>query len=423
MRSPERGSAIIWALVFVAITSGLVVTHTAFMASRRADRDARYNRVALADTFARAGVQDAVSWFHGRSNQPITTFAPTNDPHAIPPRMETLDPTIGLVREFEINGNLWGRYEVSQADTHDISSQRGNLVPGSVWELGVRAYVFRRRAPDKGFRDSPNELLGTKALTSEIRWLQVSLPAPAALCVDDPAQVTIGAKGEVSGGSSVAIAYRDPAAMPVPPLVDVPTLTAGAQVQGAPALLPATVYGITPEQVFAMRIDELRTYSDVSIDKNVGSGGYDWTGFLAWLASLFPMPTGTTAGSFLPGFSTSPPTPSSNVISIDGKLIVAKGLRLDGKMAVTNSLLVVDGDLTAGPSNDTRIDGVVYVTGNAILDQGKFEVNGSMIVRGQVKLGTGLATSAVVRYDANKIDLLRRTVGKYRAQRARNPAQ
>ncbi|MEZ5962532.1 MAG: hypothetical protein R3F56_01680 [Planctomycetota bacterium] len=409
-RSPERGSAIIWALIFVAITSGLVVTHTALMASRRADRDARYNRAGLASTFARSGLQDAVSWFHSRSNQPITTFAPSNDPAAVPPRIETLDPTIGLVREFEINGNLWGRYEVARTETRDISSQRGNLTPGSVWELGVHAFVYRRRDPSRSYREPPNQLLGTKALTSEIRWLQLNLPAPAALCAEDPSRVSVGDHGRVEGGDSIAIAFRDPASMPVAPVTTEPSLTAGAVVTGTPTQLPASVYEAGPEHIFAMRLDELRTYSDVSLDKDVGSGGFNWGSFLAWLKSIL---SGGGGGS----------STTTDVPVIDGKLIVAKGLRFDGKMALTNSLLVVDGDLTSGMLGDARIDGLVYVSGNAILDRGKFEVHGAMIVRGQVKLGTGSSGSALVHYDPAKIDLLRRTVGKYRAQRGRSPAQ
>lgn len=429
VRSDQRGSAIVWALVFVAITSGLVVTHTAFMASRRGDRDARYNRAAMADTFARSGLQDALSWFHSRSNQPITVFDPVRDPHGTPPRIETLDPTIGLVREFEINGNLWGRYEVRHENTRDISSQRGNLVPGSVWELGVRAYVYRMRDAKKSFNVGPNQLVGTKALTSEIRWLQINPPAPAALGVDDPGKVTLGAGANLEGGAVSAIAYRDPATLPGS-TDHAPTIAAGATVTGAPVQLAAVVYDAAPERVFGMRLDELRTYSDVSMDKNVGAGGWDWAGFMEWLRTVLSGGGARGAGDWdslgdadsanTPG-TVSPQPTSTTTPTIDSRMIVAKGLRLEGKLAIKNGLLVIDGDLTTALGNDTRIDGVVYVTGNAILDKGKFEVNGAMIVRGQVKLGTGSGSNVVLRYDTARIDELRRTVGKYRAQRGRNP--
>ncbi len=417
----QQGSAIIWALLFVVITSGLVVSHTAFMASRRGDRDARYNRAGMADTFARSGLQDAVGWFLGRSNQPITTFDPANDPSGTPPRVETLDPTLGLVREFEINGSLWGRYEVRREEALDISTQRGDLVPGSVWALGVRAFVFRKRDAARKFNEEPNQLIGTKKLDGEIRWLQISPPATAALCADDPSKVVIGGGAKIEGGSMIGIAFRDAASITPSPSSSSPSIATGASVTGAPSVLATPTYDASPERVFAMRSDELRTYSDLSLDSPVGTGGMDWAAFLAWLRSALsgggsPMPTMPMSPT-----PTSPTTtPPTTTPTIEGKLLVASGLRLGGKLVVKNSVLFVDGDLTSDTGADTKIEGVVYVSGNAVLDKGNFELTGALIVRGQVKLGTGLLNSVTLRYDAAKIEQLRRSVGKYRTQRGRN---
>ncbi len=106
-----------------------------------------------------------------------------------------------------------------------------------------------------------------------------------------------------------------------------------------------------------------------------------------------------------------------------GKLVLAKGLQLDGELVLQNSLLVVDGNLTTTALQRTRIDGVVYVTGDALLERGTFELNGALVVGGRVRLGTGFGGTTTIRYDASRIENLRQTVGKYRMQRGRSPAQ
>lgn len=400
----------LWALVFVTVTAGFVVSQMVFMAARRGERDARYNRAELADTFARSGLQDAVGWFHGRSNQPITEFAPMLAPDADPPVRETIDPALGLVREFEINGNLWGRYEVRKDEVADISAERGDLVPGSAWQLGVRAFVYRKRDADKAYNQEPNQLVGSKALTSEIRWLQIHTPAPAAVCAADPSQVTLGSHAVVVGATGSAIAYADPAAMATPPPSDQPAIDASAQVSGMPYLLPVGGYDASPEHMFAMRLDELRTYSDALIDADIGATGWSWDRFIQFLLSLFSGGGGAVDAA-------------PSVPTIVGKLVLAKGLQLDGELVLQNSLLVVDGNLTTTALQRTRIDGVVYVTGDALLERGTFELNGALVVGGRVRLGTGFSGTTTIRYDASRIESLRQTVGKYRMQRGRSPAQ
>jgi hypothetical protein len=409
----ERGAAILWALIFVTITAGLVVSQNAYTSARRNSRDARYNRASMAETFARSGLQDAVGWFHGRANQPITDFSPAYDPHGIPPRIETIAPDIGLVREFPINGNLWGRYEVRKTDARDVSRERGNLVPGSAWELGVRAFIFRRRSAEAAFDQLPNQLVGTKSLSSELRWLNISTPAPAALCVDEPGRTTLGSKAILDGAGSIAIAYRDPATLLPVPSILTPLIDAAAIVTGALQQLGSPTYDATPARVFAMSIDELRTYSDVTLETEVGGGGWDWARLLAWLRSIL---THSAPAEDAVATDSTP--------RIDGRLVVTKSLRLDGKLQIVNSLLVIDGNLTSSMAADVQIDGIVYVNGDATLAAGKIDINGLLVVRGTAKIGTGfLSTGITLRYDAARIEQVRRTVGRYREQRSRNPVQ
>lgn len=414
--SREGGTAILWALIFVTITAGLIVSQTAYTAARRNTRDARYNRAAMAETFARSGMQDAVGWFHGRAEQPITEFKPVYEPHAIPPRIETIDPAIGLVREFAINGNLWGRYEVRREEARDVSAQRGISVPGSVWELGVRAFIYRKRSEQAHFDQAPNQLVGTKAITSELRWLNICAPAPAALCADQPGKVTLGAKAVVDGTTSIAIAYRDPATLLPAPTLLTATIDSAAVLSGSLLQLSSPSYDATPERVFGMRLDELRSYSDVTLETDVGASGWDWARLLAWLRSILTRSGTGTSADTTSGTDSTP--------RIDGRLIVTKSMRLDGKLQLVNSLLVVDGNLTATALADVQIEGMVYVSGDANLSAGKIDIKGLLVVRGEAKLGAGfLSTGTMLRYDAARIDQVRRTVGRYREQRSRNPAQ
>ena len=49
----ERGTALVWALLFVILTSGMIVSHSVFLASNRRDVDVRYRHQTLAATIAR----------------------------------------------------------------------------------------------------------------------------------------------------------------------------------------------------------------------------------------------------------------------------------------------------------------------------------------------------------------------------------
>ena len=124
-RSSEEGSILVWALLFSIITSAMIISHSTYMAANRREMHVRYENVSLADSFARSGLVDSLAWFQRQPTQPVQTFTPQLTPEGDPPLFDTLDPTIGLVREFEVRGNLWARYEARTNEAFDISSQRG----------------------------------------------------------------------------------------------------------------------------------------------------------------------------------------------------------------------------------------------------------------------------------------------------------
>src|SRR5712675_1612201 len=137
----QQGSALIWALFFVAVTAGLLITNSWEMQANRTAMDVRYRKSAHARMIAQSALTDATAWFQRQSAQPVTTFAPKLDPEADPPLNETVDPTVGLVREFEVRGGLWARYEVRKDECLDVSSSYGETA-GKVWDVGARGILF-----------------------------------------------------------------------------------------------------------------------------------------------------------------------------------------------------------------------------------------------------------------------------------------
>ena len=362
----ENGSALIWALIFVVVTSGMIISHTAYMAANRREMDVLFRQSALATSLAHSGLTDALAWFRRQPNQPVTAFGPAYDPGGDPPVLDTIDPVLGLVREFEVRGDLWGRYEVRHAEVGDISQQRSSVAVGSVWEVGARGVLYDRKDPGKAYDEPPNQIVATTAISTEIRGIPLVPPAPAAVCVEDLSRLTVYTKGTIEGLTNAAVAY---APAMVFPLFD-------GTITGSPATLPLAGYDATPEKVFSMPLDDLRALSDYIV----------------------------------PGGGLPPPSIGPyRVVYVNGDLVLSTPLY--GRM-----LLVVRGNLTALAGNNSRITGLVYVAGNAVID-GPFKLKGTIVVRGTLKIGNG-PDAAEFSYDGALMDRLRRELMRYRLSKA-----
>ena len=106
--------------------------------------------------------------------------------------------------------------------------------------------------------------------------------------------------------------------------------------------------------------------------------------------------------------------------SLRHEAVFVNNLLLDDKRNLSGSALVVcDGNLTVTANNVTRLKGIVYVKGDAIID-GDFQLTGMLIVRGQLKIGYGTAQSRVI-YDPNVVQTLKRSLERYRVSRSIRP--
>jgi hypothetical protein len=355
---------LVWAMIFVVVTAGLIISHTTYMASNRRSMDVRLRRSPLATSFARSGLTDATTWFQNQPTQPVLSFAPQYAPTAEPPVIDTVDAAVGLVRDFEIRGSLWGRYEVRHDDVRDISRERGLVSSGQVWELSARGYVYRVVDPTKAFDQKPNEIVSMTRLTNEIRGVPMNPPAPAAVCIDDPWDLTLDPGAVVDGRGQPAVSF--------PPGGLLPFLL-------GLLLAPKPGYDATPNAVFGMTLDELKDVSDLVLSD----------GRLPDELVL-----GTPRVLFAPGDLTFDPT------------TVVNG----------NVMLVVGDDLTIADDNRSRLTGLIWVGDDANIGD-NFQFDGTLIVRGDLHLGSG----SRIRYDAGVLTALRRDIARYRLRRTFRP--
>jgi hypothetical protein len=371
----SRGSILIWALLFVVVVAGMIISHSIFLTSKRREQEVRYNQEGLAATFARSGLVDAVGWFRRQGTQPVVRFDPQLAPTGDPPLFDTIDPVVGLVREFEIRGSLWGRYEVRHADAHDVSARRGLRAPGSTWEVGVHGFVYRVVDPRKRFDEPPNRVIATTAMTGELRGIQINPPAPAALSLPQPDLLVLGPNSSIEGGDRPALVY-DATTAPGGPINDLVGL------DGSPPTTGLADYDAEPSKAFGMRLDELQEYSDVVV--RTGDTG------AAELVHDYDKQTVTIVG---------------NLTSVGG-------------IQMRDGLLVVRGDLTTLSGTDSDLRGVVYVEGD-VLAQGDLRVRGTVIVQGAFHV---VGTPEVrVAYDAAAIESVKSRMSAYRLPRSLRP--
>jgi hypothetical protein len=375
----ERGSALVWSLLFVIVVAGMIISHATFMAANRRDADVRFRQKPLSETFARSGLTDALAWFRKQPTQPVTAFDPKLDPTGDPPVLETIDPTVGLVREFEIRGKLWGRYEVRRGEVLDITQQRGLTQAGSVWEVGGRGILYEVVDPSRAFNVAPNRIVSVTSLKSELRGVPLLLPQ-SAVSIPDERNVVLDNGSKLVGGNKPAIVFRDraPAGYVAPPDPDHDPADDSlpiADVTGTPTTLRVATYNNAAVSVFGMRLDELRSLADQIVPGD----------------TVFKRP-------FRDG----------SIVFVEGNIVVPPGAPLRGRV-----LLIVDGNVFFALDNDSDFEGLVYVTG-AFVMKGKARFRGVVVANTLFKI----YADAEVIYDECKVQTLQAEVARYRLSRS-----
>ena len=387
-RTDQQGMALVFALFFSILVLGITVAGTMSLKAHRDTTQTRFASNGQAIEFARSGLVEALGWFRKQTAQPVTTFSPQLDQAAQPPVLDTMDSDIGIVREFRIHGSLWGRYEVwkewgadpdperldfrTQVQCEDISDERGNLSSGSIWRLRSVGYVFRRQDNAAAFDESPNRVIATQMVETEIRRLALQPPGQAALCIQDASNCYVLLRGRVFGGSQGAGVYYPFGTG------NVTVAGWGASVTGVPPLSATNNYADDLVSVFGVNLTELKGMADSIIaDPNE-----------------FPSPLPKEA------------------------LIVAEtNLRFTSQAPLSGTgILVVTGDVTIEPGSYSTFSGLLYVEGNLIMGA-PTELQGAVVVKGAVLI-QGHSDFATITFDDGIINSLRQRLGTYRQSSA-----
>ncbi|MCA8941403.1 MAG: hypothetical protein KDB80_02485, partial [Planctomycetes bacterium] len=388
----ESGTALILSLFFAIVVTGIVATGSIYQASQRRTTETQFRVYSQANQFARAGLTEALSWFRRQPSQPVTGFEPVVDLAANPQILDTIDSDIGIVREFNIEGNTWGRYEVwkewgsdpdatrlawrQQVEATDVSAQRGLGTPGSTWRLRGVGYVYHYEDATKAFDEGPNRVLATRILESEILRLKITPPGQAALCVSQGSDAQINNNGRIYGGSTGAGIFY-------PNSTGTPGWTGGATITGAPALTSTATYGGDYKDVFGITYSELRGIADLVVAS----------------AADFPSPIGTNnvviteVGSTMT-FDSSTPLRGTGLVIVNGDAVISAG-----SASTFTGFLYVDGDLTINAP--AEITGAVVVTGRCTVQ--------------------GSGDYSTITFDDDALTALRIEIGQYRMSGAIRP--
>ncbi len=376
-RRGERGVALLMGMFLTILVLGMILSGTIVMESANRKTDVLFRLDGQARQFAQAGLIDALSWFRRQTSQPVTSFAPIKDTTVSPPILDTDDPSIGIVREFEISRGVWGRYEVRkevpfvsppEAETEDISIERGGAAPGTVWRIVSRGYVFRLKDASVPFNQAPNQMLGTNVLETEIRRITLAPPTQAALCVQTGGSCSIGSKARVVGGVGAGIGYKSGTGSP----------SISGEVSGSPSVAPIGSWDDSVDAVFGVTTEQLRSLADDRISSN----------------AAFPSVV---------------PTNSILFVETDLTFNAAKPLKGTG-------IVYVDGDLTIDPSSNSFFTGMLYVTGNVTIHAPSL-IRGTIVALGNVSM-SGVGDYSELEYDDGVLNALMVEVGQYRMSKA-----
>src|SRR5690606_10760878 len=265
-RDAESGLALVLGILFTIIATGLVVSGTLSLRAHRAKIETNYRLHGQAQQFARAGLIEALGWFRKQTAQPVLTFNPILDTTATPPILDTQEPDIGIVREFQISGVVWGRYEVwkewegdpvparlawrRQVQCEDVSTQRGSAGAGNVWLVRSVAYVFQRTDPGKAYNEAPNRVLSSAILETELRRLTLAAPGMAAVCCGKPGGSAVADRVNIQGNGGAAVYHRTVSGQNI-------SVSGGPVTQGGISGSGTSPYDDSVQAVFGVSEDEL----------------------------------------------------------------------------------------------------------------------------------------------------------------------
>lgn len=380
----ERGTALILALVFTIVASGIVFTGAMIEKSTRERTSTAWRVQAQTTQYARAGLTEATSWFRRQVTQPVTAFEPIIDLEANPPILDTLDPEVGIVREFRIRGRLWGRYEVwKQWDNdpdrerlawrnlmrvNDVSAERGVGNEGTSWRLRSLGYVFEREDPSVAFNEAPNRVLAMEGVEAEILRRKLAPPGEAAIAINRADWLTINSNARVEGLQRTGAYY--------PRRTGRVAINRGS-LTGSPAKATSrSALDLSSENVFGVSYYDLRSSADLVV------------------ADLGNFPTNLTENATL-------------VVDTGGAVVFDRHTPLRGR-----GLVYVNGNCTIEAGSNSVFVGMLYVDGDLVVNAPS-EIEGAVVCTGRITLN-GSGDRTTIRYGDAVLNALRQDIGQYK---------
>ena len=388
-RADERGVALVLALMFTLIVSGITVTGMLFLRSHVQKNRTTFAATGQALQVARSGLADALNWMRRQTSQPVLAFTPQLDATASPPVLDTIDPDVGLVREFKITGKTWARYEVWKdwaADPdaarlawrqmyacEDVSSSRVGTGAGTVWRLRSIGYVYNRVDATVPFNQAPNNVIASQVAVNEVRRIVLSLPGVAAMNIGDGNSAHINTNGRVVGGGGAGIYY--PAGTGTPT-----TGPVGAnRVTGTPRLATAVNYDDSYEGTFGVSFTELQAMATLVV----------------------------TDEADIPS-----PMPSMGLVILDCGQVDFDDVR----PLLGTAVVIVRGNLNIAAGSNSNFSGLLYIEGNLTM-RAPASIFGGVVCTGNVSL-QGVPDYATITYDGDVLETLMRSLGNYRMSNA-----
>jgi hypothetical protein len=256
----------------------------------------------------------------------------------------------------------------------------GSAGAGLVWYIESTGYVYKNANPAIAYNQSPNQVLGTAKIVTEISRVSLALPLKAAVILNSQTggvtAATLSNNAFIFGGSNAGIGYYYPT---TPGVINV---TPAGDVSGSPTTsLISTGTTVNPATIFGMSAHNLSLIADYSVTT------------MAQLPTTYP---------------------SSAIVYFNGNATFTTSQQLING----GGILYVTGTLTVPATTiPASFSGAVYAGGNVSLSA--MTMGGCLILGNTGTLtANGAGDKTTITYSNNVITLTQQEVAQYRESRS-----
>jgi hypothetical protein len=394
-RQRQHGAALVMVLMMSTILLIIVTTGVIWALGTQKDTMDTFKVRGQAANVAQAGIQDGLNWFkrQGLVRQTDITTPGTCKDAAFNPVFNTDatlsatdNATVGIVRDYQIKGDLYGRYTLKKQNcasaedltaVRDITAAKGksttNPPPtftvggvtklrgeGLVWALQSEGILYQRKNFVKtgnvfnlGPSASPNRVLSKSLASVEIAQLSLNIDTAPLTVFATSFTHPFGARCRLVGGTAASAGVYYYGVNPDVSGVQISPSTLTRK------LLKSTA--VTPDSVFSVSQAELRGMSD-NIYTNINQIPDNLKFSITFLEGDFT-------------FTNARPLTGGGLLYVTGNLTLN-----DNANSLFSGVIFVNGRLTIG--KDNSLSGAVLarnVTCAPSAGQAVFEYNSSLV--------------------------------------------